>query len=314
MLNLFERCSSIYLSRRSFLAGMAGGLLTLSFAGFNPALSQPGPPDIGLARGDPDPATRSAVGLLGGMGSFVREGQHVLIKPNMSFSSPPESATNTHPGVVEALVRMCLEAGASRVTVSDHTLQEAEASMRRSGIGRLGEEIRGCNIQAPSSSHYYQRTDIARGERLQSSRILKEALQADVLIAAPVAKHHSSTGVSLSMKGMLGLILDRGELHWKYDLNTAIVDLCTKLWADLTVVDATRALTTEGPSGPGEVIRPNTVIASRDMVAADAQAVSMIPWYGRSMDPGQVEHVRLAHERGLGRMDVEQLRTESASL
>jgi uncharacterized protein (DUF362 family) len=296
-------------TRRSFLAA---GLFGLSAATLSPALSlaQTSRPHLGLARGDPGPATESAVRVTGGMEAFVREGDNVLIKPNMSFSSGPDAAVNTHPEVVEALARMCLQSGASRVYIMDHTLRDPSACRRESGIGSVAEKFSGnVEVQTPSGSHRFQQADISRGKQLVSSEFLKEALAADVLIAAPVAKHHGSTGVSLSMKGMMGLILDRGAFHWKYDLNTAIVDLCTRLWADLTVVDATRALTSHGPSGPGNVVRPNTVIASRDMVAADAKAVSMIPWYGQSVSPAKVGHIREAHERGLGRMDVENLST-----
>lgn len=112
------------------------------------------------------------------------------------------------------------------------------------------------------------------------------------------------------MKGMMGLIANRSEMHWRYDLHTSIADLCRLLQADLTVIDVTRALTTNGPSGPGEVQIMNTVVASRDMVAADAQVVSMVPWYGQKIPPQKVKHIRIAHEWGLGRMDVQNLRVK----
>ena len=97
-------------------------------------------------------------------------------------------------------------------------------------------------------------------------------------------------------------------------MDTGIVDLCTVLKADLTVIDASRVLSTGGPQGPGKVIREDTVIASADMVAADATAVSMFEWYGRRFKPSQVNHIRLAHKRGLGRMDIENLSNRRLTL
>jgi hypothetical protein len=44
------------------------------------------------------------------------------------------------------------------------------------------------------------------------------------------------------------------------------------------------------------------------MVAADSLAVSMFRWYDRQVEPRQVKHLRIAAERGFGRMDVENLR------
>jgi hypothetical protein len=50
------------------------------------------------------------------------------------------------------------------------------------------------------------------------------------------------------------------------------------------------------------------------MVAADASAVAMFEWYGRKMEPRQVKHIRLAHERGIGRMDIGNLKTRKVVL
>ena len=104
----------------------------------------------------------------------------------------------------------------------------------------------------------------------------------------------------------MGLVWDRAGMHTK-DLSSSIVDMCSVLKADLTVIDGTRVLSTNGPRGPGKVLKEDTVIASKDMVAADAFAVSRFKWYGKRYRPAQVQYIREAHERGLGRMDIEKL-------
>jgi len=302
-----------HFSRRTFLKG---GLATLAGSCFQPIVPAwaDTPPDISVIKGGIAEATRAAVESQGGMTAFVKPGQRVIIKPNMSFDQPPDKATNTHPEVVRTLAGMCEEAGADRVLVLDNPLRDAELCLERSGIKDVEKALSRCSIQGVYDSSGFQEVDIPKGDQLRSTEVMQEVLQADVLIAAPVAKHHSSGGVSLSMKGMMGLILNRGVFHWRYDLHTAIVDLCTLLKADLTVIDASRALTTNGPSGPGKVVQLDTIVASRDMVAADAQVVSMVPWYGQSLQPGQVKHVQLAHDRGLGRMDLENLRIDTRQL
>jgi len=103
---------------------------------------------------------------------------------------------------------------------------------------------------------------------------------------------------------MMGLIRDRWVFH-STGLSAGIVDLVSVVKAQLTVIDATRVLTTGGPRGPGKVITANTIIASTDMVAADAYTVAQFEWYGRRYEPRQVPHIKLAHQRGLGRMDFE---------
>ena len=265
-----------------------------------------GMPDIAIAEGSPEAAVRAAVGALGGMQAFVRPGQKVVIKPNMSFAPDVERASNTHPEVVRALATLCREAGAGRVRVLDHPLRRAELCIE--GVKQACRVLDEDMVHGLDAPDFFKPVPILQGLQMRETDVMQDVLEADVLIAAPVAKSHGSTGVSLSLKGMMGLIWDRGIMHYKYDLNEAIVDLATVLRPQLTVIDVTRALTTNGPGGPGKVVRLDTVIAATDPVAADAQAVAMVPWYGQRLAPRQVPHIRRAHERGIGRMDIENLR------
>jgi uncharacterized protein (DUF362 family) len=261
-------------------------------------------PDIIVANGAAGPATKAAVNVLGGMQRFVKPGEKVVIKPNMSFPNPPDMATTTHPDVVRELTAMCLQAGAASVLVLDNPLRSAELSLERSGLKTACQNLPQSHVRVLTSRSFYEEVKVPHGKDLTATLIMKQVLEANVLIAAPVAKSHSATGVSLAMKGMMGLIYDRGSFHLSLDLNTAIVDLCTVLRPNLTVIDATRVLSRGGPGGPGKVITLNKVIASTDMVAADAMAVELGTWYGRKFKARQVKHIRMAHERGLGNMGI----------
>lgn len=264
-------------------------------------------PDIAVGRGGPDKAVRSAVEALGGMTAFVNPGDKVVIKPNMSFAQPPERATNTHPLLVKALAEMCIQAGASKVMILDNPLQNAEQCMDKSGIKAACANVANTSVYTFNAGRFFEKVSLDQAVNMKEADVMRDVLESDVLIAAPVAKSHSGTGVSLSMKGMMGLIRDRGIMHRRYNLSSAIVDLCTFLRADLAVIDATRVLASHGPFGPGEVIEADRVVASRDMVAADAMVVGMFPWYGRDIKPANVAYIAEAHERGLGRMDLENL-------
>ena len=270
-------------------------------------------PDIGVAKGSVEAATKAAVDLIGGIKSVVKKGHRVLIKPNMSFARTPEAASNTHSGVVKTVAAMCMDAGASKVMILDHTLASPKTCIRISGIGPAFRDIDKNMVQAINTSSFYTQVNITNAKSLIKTDVAKEALKADVLIAVPKAKSHSATGVSLSMKGMMGLIYDRGVMH-RMDLNETIVDLASLLKADLTIIDGSSVLTTGGPGGPGKVIREDTIIASKDMVAADAYAVAAFEWYGKKFKPNQVRHIRLAHERGLGRSDIENLIVKKISI
>lgn len=306
------------MNRRNFLKYQFQGMLWLAAGGSGLLLPKASPagstPEISIVKGERAAATRAAVELLGGMQRFVKPGNRVIIKPNMSFARPPAAGTNTSPEVVRELAIMCREAGAASVLIPDNVLHMAEASLEISGIRDACASVDPDMVRAISSPHLYKEVVIPNAADIPRTDIMNVVLKSDVLIAAPTAKSHSSAGVSPSMKGMMGLIYDWGVFHGRYDLDTSIVDLCTLLKADLAVIDASRVLSTGGPQGPGKVIRENTVIASADMVAADATAVSLFEWYGRRFKPSQVNHIRLAHKRGLGRMDIENLSTRRLSV
>ncbi|MBN2125809.1 MAG: DUF362 domain-containing protein [Deltaproteobacteria bacterium] len=267
-------------------------------------------PDLVVVEGGPAAATKKAVGALGGMTRFVSRGARVVIKPNMSFPNPQEWATTTHPEVVRALSELCVDAGAKSVLVLDNPLRNRELCLERSGLQGSCGDLDGVRAETLTDKRFFREVKVPEGEQLTSTMIMKQVLEADTLIAAPVAKSHSASGVSLAMKGMMGLIYDRRTFHLDLDLNVGIVDLCTVLKPALTVVDASRILSSGGPGGPGEVVALNRIIASTDMVAADAMAVEVGTWYGRKFRAGQVQHIRMARDRGLGRMDIENLRIQ----
>ena len=265
--------------------------------------------DVVVISGDPAAATRRALDAMGGISRFVKKGQRVVLKPNMSFNNPPDRASTTHPLVVATVARACLEAGAQRVMVLDYPLRKGELCLERSGILDACKSIKGgVHVLVLEERKFYREIKVPRGKVLDRVEVMNEVLDSDVLINLPQAKSHSATGVSLGIKGLMGVIWDRGSFHSKYDIDQALADLATVIKPQLTILDATRALVSGGPAGPGEVIKPNLVIAGVDPVAVDSYGVSIAPWYGQNFQGRQVKHLLLAHQRGLGKIDLAELK------
>jgi uncharacterized protein (DUF362 family) len=305
------------MNRREFLKRQAlyAALLGAGVNGlWRPALTlAEGRPDLAVVKGDPARAVRMAVEMLGGMKAFVRAGQRVVIKPNMSFPRGPEDGTTTSPEVVRELAAMCKEAQAAKVLVLDNPLGQAESCLERAGIKDACQAVERDMVHVVTSDRHFQETAIKDAVAMKKTEVMKEVLRADVLIAVPTAKSHSAAGVSLSLKGMMGLVLNRMVMHSQYDLDAAVVDLAGLLKPKLVVIDASRVLSTGGPQGPGRVIKTQTIIAGTDMVAADAFTVAQFEWYGRKFKPAQVRHLKLAAERGLGRLDLDKLTIKTAA-
>ena len=79
------------------------------------------------------------------------------------------------------------------------------------------------------------------------------------------------------MKNLMGVIQDRNTLH-AIGLHQSIADLNSTVKPQLTVVDAIRILMANGPTGGSldDVKQLDTIIASADVVAADAYATTPV--------------------------------------
>jgi uncharacterized protein (DUF362 family) len=262
---------------------------------------------LAVAKGEATTAVRLALEALGGIHAFVRPGDKVIIKPNASFPNPPSWGSNTSPEVVAALVKLCLEAGAKKVTVVDNTLGNPELCFSRSGLREALAPFPQVRLVAPKQENLYREIPIPKGRALRRTKVFWEVLEAERLINVPTAKSHSATGVSLGLKGLMGLVWDRATFHRDMDLDQAIGDLATVLRPNLTVLDATRALLTAGPGGPGKVEELNTIVAGTDPVAVDAYGVTLGAWYGQRVRPEQVRHLLAARDHGLGVLDLREV-------
>ena len=104
--------------------------------------------DILVAKGDNYPGmVRQVVHSMGGMQTFVKTGDKVVIKPNIGWDRNIEQGANTHPQVVVELAKLCLDAGASKVRVFDRTCNEERRCYHNSGIKAALKEIRDKRIR-----------------------------------------------------------------------------------------------------------------------------------------------------------------------
>jgi len=297
----------------------AGIFLTVGY----PLISLPGdawgsaesnPADLAVVSGDTEKAVLKAIDLLGGIKRFVKKGQRVMIKPNMSFAKTPAEAANTSPRAVATIARACMEAGARNVLIVDHTLHKAKLCLERSGIEKACKSIKGTHVLALNDEMFYQSVSVPQGKVIKNLKIMKEVMKCDVLINLPTAKSHSSTGVSLGMKGLMGVIWDRKYFHAKVDLHQAIADLSSIVKPALTIIDASSALITGGPSGPGKIEKLNTIIAGVDPVAVDSYGVTIANWYDKKFEVVNVKHIMAAHQMGLGNSNLNQLRIKKETV
>ncbi len=236
------------------------------------------------------------------MKRFVKPGDVVVVKPNMGWDRSVDLAANTHPQVVKAVVEECLAAGARKVKVFDNTCNDSRRCYVNSGIETVLKGMK--NVECKQIEPERFKKMALKGQFLKEWELYDEALSANVYINVPIAKHHGLSRLTLGLKNVMGIMGgNRGYIHRNLDI--AIADVNAYFKTHLTIIDATRILTAHGPQGGNiaDVRVLNKVIASADIVAADAIATTLF-----GLKPADIPVTVAAYKRGLGEMNLDRIR------
>ncbi|MDR0371046.1 MAG: DUF362 domain-containing protein [Prevotellaceae bacterium] len=305
------------MDRRDFLkaAAVAGAALTLKMNGGMDIMSQTvrnaqtgdSVDLVAVMGGEADAMFQRAIAEMGGMGKFVKKGNKVAIKPNIGWDKSPELAGNTNPKLISAITQACFAAGASEVTVFDHTCDDWVACYKNSGI-EAAAKAAGAKVMPAHEETYYREISLPQGKKLKRSKVHGAILDSDVWINVPILKHHGGANLSISMKNYMGLVWDRRIFH-STDLQQCIADICTMSKKPaLCIVDAYRVLKTNGPRGKSasDVVLSKALFMSQDMVAADTSAARFFNQI-REMPIEHVAHIANGESLKLGTMDIDKL-------
>ena len=300
------------MNRRDFLksAVITGAALTIP-AGLDPFLKTMDAAektDLVVVHGTP-PAriTRAAVDSLGGMKRFISRGDVVVVKPNIGWDRTPEYAANTNPEVVATVVKLCFEAGAKRVKVFDHPVSDARRTYKQSGIAEAATAM-GATVTFTDDRKFKDMQ--IKGLTLKSWPLYTEVFEADKVINLPIAKTHGIAKLTLGMKNWMGVMGgSRGRIHQRID--ESLVDLAMFIKPVLTILDAVRILTDNGPQGGNlaDVKQLNMVIAGTDVVAVDAFGATLF-----GIKPANMACIRLGHQARLGSMDLAKMKIKRINL
>ncbi len=260
-------------------------------------------PDIWVIKGTDYPSmTRKIVASAGGMDKFVTRGDRVVIKPNIGWDRNVAQGANTHPLIVSTLVTLALEVGAAKVMVFDRTCNEERRCYQNSGIKPALDQMKDRRVHCTHvDDRKFVTITIKQGRSLKEWSFYKDALEADCYINVPVAKHHSSSGLSMGLKNAMGVIGGwRGKIH--YNLSAKIADLNLVIRPSFTLVDATRVIIRNGPSGGSleDVQKLDTMVLGVDPIAVDAYTTTLF-----GLKPEDIGSTVEGFKRGLGQIDLD---------
>jgi uncharacterized protein (DUF362 family) len=210
------------MKRRTFVKN---GLLfsgALALPSLLPGQAKSGGPLVVQVQGEsPYEITKRAVAEIGGMGKIIARGDVVMVKPNIGWNRTVEQAACTNPEVLRALIEMVFNAGAKKVMVMDNTCHKAEDCYQRSGIEATAKKA-GAEVRYTDENRLI--THDFKGEYLNKWPVFRDFLEVDKFINVPILKHHGSSGLTIAMKNLYGILGgNRGKLH--RDMGENIADL-----------------------------------------------------------------------------------------
>ncbi len=243
---------------------------------------------------------KEAVDLLGGLETIVRPGQTVALKPNVVTGTLSGPGVTTDNRVVEAMIRLCQEAGAGMVKVVEGAgyFTETGKALELSGIKALAERYGAEVVDVDRDEHV--ELEVRDPLITPTVKVSKEFMDADVRINLPVMKTHDQLRVTLGVKNLKGVLprYMKRNFH-KIGVVKGILDLSKAVPVDLTVLDCIVAMEGLGPSF-GPKVELNTIMASRDVFSLDRVASKVM-----GFDASELDYLVEAAEHGLTDLDAE---------
>jgi uncharacterized protein (DUF362 family) len=296
------------MKRRNFVKNSLLFSGALALPSLLPAQAKANGPLVAQVQGEsPYEITKRAVAEIGGMDKIIARGDVVMVKPNIGWNRTVDQAACTNPEVLRALIELIFTAGAKKIIVMDNTCHKAEDCYQRSGIEAMakkaGAEVRYCDENRLTTHDF-------KGEYLGKWPVFRDFLEVDKFINVPILKHHGSSGLTIAMKNLYGILGgNRGKLH--RDMGENIADLAAGFASHLVLVDAYRILLRNGPVGGrlSDVELRRTVIASTHIMHADVAAALL---FGK--EPRQVEFLQAAFSKKMGEIEIAKIPFKSLTI
>lgn len=304
------------ITRRSFIKSSAtlgaatvlgGGVLTHLVDGAVSSALAADAVDICAVKGAlPFVQTQKAIEKIGGIGRYITKNSVVGILPNAVRKT---KGSNVHPDTLLAVIDYCYMAGARSVKL----LKGVPDGYWNMGTMTQNDDYADMVKSLGVSGGNFRKTKID-GVILKEAQYEADMLECDHFINVGIAKHHSGTQFTGTLKNIMGVCPHNPTnrfCHMGHSdspqgfyenvdfLSQCIADLNTVRTPDLCVMDATTFLTTNGPFGPGDTKSANTIIAGVNPVSIDAYCTRFL-----DLTPGEVMMIGLAAKHRIGPDDL----------
>ncbi len=225
-----------------------------------------------------EPVIKEGIDSLGGIKNFVKEGETLLVKPNLLRGDSPEKAINTHPDFIIAVVKILEEAGVNVIVVDSPGGPMKKTILKRmyrkAGWDRIEEET---DAELNYDTSMYP-IDFPPGNVIKSIDALGIIQDVDGVINLPKLKTHMFTVYTGAVKNMFGCVhgLTKSGYHGQYKgldkFSKMLVDVNDAVNPRISIMDGIYGMEGQGPGSGGDLIKTNMVLASSDSTSLDAAA------------------------------------------
>lgn len=250
---------------------------------------------------------------LGGMSSFVKKGDRVLLKPNLLTGSRPGKECVTRPEIVHCVAQMVQEAGGKPFLGDGPAFGSALGVAKANGYLPLTEEL-----NLPIVEFHGKRYETV-SEEFNHLLLCKEAIDADVVINLPKVKSHVQLTMTMGVKNLFGCVPGKMKAWWHMEagkdsarFGQMLVETARAINPDLTIIDGIIGHEGNGPSG-GEPRFLGLLGASKDVFALDRALVEILN-VNPLLVPTLEASMRLGLCSTLEAIDFPQLRPEELKL
>jgi len=214
---------------------------------------------------------RRAIDLIGGIQTFVKRGDRVLLKPNLLYGKAPEKAVTTHPSIIRGIIQIIREEGGFPFLGDSPGMGSALGVAERAGIKKIADAM-GCPIVE------FNRPVLPKerkGRIFKNIEIDQTIFEADVVINLPKWKTHAQMLLTLGVKNLFGCIPGPRKALWHLkageDRKTfaqMLVDIYHIIQPSLTILDGIIGMEGNGPNS-GRPIPIGLILASGDSLSLD---------------------------------------------
>jgi uncharacterized protein (DUF362 family) len=229
--------------------------------------------------------------------SALKGWKKVLIKVNFITEKTWDTGATTDPIVVEAIIKKLKKLPIEIFVVeSDATMTNADKAFEITGMKEMCKQN---GVECINLRYLKDKVKllVPHYETLKEIVVPKIVTESAIISAAKL-KTHMSTGVTLGLKNMFGLLPDKfkSKYHFK-GINKVLVDINTVLKSTLTVIDGFIGMEGRGPS-TGRPIQMDLIIAGKDPVATDSIACRIM-----GFNPHKIGHIQKSYKKGFGHID-----------